>query len=393
MRPWIIPILACTALAAQSPMFRGDAARTGVYPAPAVPLQGKIAWSFETLPWKLYKGLEDMDGQPTWPTTPAVSDGLIYGCAGPFFFAVDAKGKEAFRVRLGGSSLSSPAVANGVAYLPTGDGLLYALDAKNGKTLWTFRIAGPSRLRQTDQWDVYQSSPAVVDGIVYVGSVDGAVYAISASKGELKWRTGTGDIIRSSPAVANGRVFAGNFSGKVFCLDAATGARVWEQDTHTPGVPWHAVQGSCAVSGGLVFVGSRSTSFYAFEEATGKLRWKHGHRMSWVPSSPAVRDGVAYVGQSDGGKVTAIGADGTVRWVLDIGKPTFASPALAGGVVYVATNDNYNSEAKGSLSAVDILTGKAIWTCSFPASLWSSPVVANDTVYVACADGNLYAVK
>jgi len=56
-------------------------------------------------------------------------------------------------------------------------------------------------------------------------------------------------------------------------------------------------------------------------------------------------------------------------------------------------NDNYNMKGKGSLSAVDIKTGKAIWTLEFPGSVWASPVVAGDTVYVSCADGKLYAVR
>ena len=147
------------------------------------------------------------------------------------------------------------------------------------------------------------------------------------------------------------------------------------------------------VAGGVVYVGSRSTHLFAFEEATGKLLWKHSHGGSWVPSSPAVRDGIAYVGQSDGNRITAIGADGQVRWTLDAQHETFASPALAGETLFVATNDNYDLNGKGSLIAVDIKTGKALWTCAFPASVWASPVVGEDAVYVACADGKLYAVK
>jgi outer membrane protein assembly factor BamB len=61
--------------------------------------------------------------------------------------------------------------------------------------------------------------------------------------------------------------------------------------------------------------------------------------------------------------------------------------------LYVAGNDNYNMKGKGSLCAVEIGTGNAIWTLELPGSALASPVVAGDTVYVSCADGKLYAVR
>ena len=58
-----------------------------------------------------------------------------------------------------------------------------------------------------------------------------------------------------------------------------------------------------------------------------------------------------------------------------------------------AQSCNYNLNGQGSLSALDCKTGTALWTLELPGSVWASPVVAGDTVYVACADGKLYAVK
>ena len=395
MPPFLVALALAFTLssAAQSPMFRGNPAHTGVYAQPGKPPEGKIAWSFDALNWELYKTLENMDGGFIWPTTPAVVEGRIYFCAGPFFFALDEAGKQLYRVSLGGRSLASPAVAGGLAYVPTDDGRLLALDLRDGKVRWSAVIGSPTNLRQVDNWDVYQSSAVVADGVVYVGSADGRIYAVSAVDGKVKWRFQTGHVVRATPAVAEGRVFCGSFDGKVYALDAATGKELWEVNTKTPGVPWNSVQGSCAVSDGLVYVGSRSSFFYGIDAATGQIRWQHSHDGSWVPSSPAVRDGIAYVGQSDGSKVTAVDSKGRVLWVFNAPNETFASPALAGDILYVAGNNNYNMNAKGSLSALDSKTGKALWTLELPGSAWASPVVAGDTVYVGCADGKLYAVK
>jgi outer membrane protein assembly factor BamB len=62
---------------------------------------------------------------------------------------------------------SSPALANGVIYVGSDDGTLYAIDAESGKKLWSYRTG-----------DTILSSPTVVDGVVYVTSLDGKLYAI-----------------------------------------------------------------------------------------------------------------------------------------------------------------------------------------------------------------------
>jgi len=393
MRSTILALALVLPLPAQSPMFRGDAIHAGVSTAPSQPLKGQIAWSFEAMRWELYQSLENMDGGNVWPTTPAVVDSRIYLCAGPFFYALDQAGKQIYRKQLGGRSLASPAVVGGIAYLPTEEGLLYALNAQDGRILWTCAIGGSSWLKQLDNWDVYHSSPAVSGGLVYVGSGDGRIYAIDAISGKQKWHFQTGHVVRATPAVAQGRVFCGSFDGKVYALDAASGRKLWELNTTTKGMPWHSVQGSCAVVDDVVYVGSRSGFLYAIEAATGQLRWQESHEGSWVPSSPAVRDGQAYVGQSDGNQIVSVDAKGKRLWVHKTPSETFASPTLAGEVLYVGCNDNYNLKGKGSLCALDIKTGKALWTLELPSSVWSSPVVAGDTVYVCDANGKLFAVR
>jgi outer membrane protein assembly factor BamB len=61
---------------------------------------------------------------------------------------------------------SSPTVANGVVYVGSWDGKLYAFDARSGAQLWSFTTASE-----------IISSPTVLNGIVYVASIDQNVYA------------------------------------------------------------------------------------------------------------------------------------------------------------------------------------------------------------------------
>jgi hypothetical protein len=102
------------------------------------------------------------------------------------------------------------------------------------------------------------SSPAVVGGIVYVGSVGNMVYALNATTGAQVWSYPTGREVFSSPAVADGVVYVGSEDHNVYALDATTGAKIWNYTTGS----W--VDSSPAVVDGVVYVGSGDYKLYAF---------------------------------------------------------------------------------------------------------------------------------
>jgi outer membrane protein assembly factor BamB len=109
------------------------------------------------------------------------------------------------------------------------------------QTLWSYTTG-----------DCVLSSPAVAGGMVFVGSNDNKVYALSAATGTEVWNYTTGGSVGwSSPAVAGGVVYVGSYDYKVYALDAATGAQVWNYTTGS------CVVSSPAVAGGVVYVGLR----------------------------------------------------------------------------------------------------------------------------------------
>lgn len=82
----------------------------------------------------------------------------------------------------------------------------------------------PSRQLWTHTtYSTVRSSPAVVDGTVYIGSDDRDVYALDAATGTPRWTHTTHGCIRSSPAVVDGIVYIGSDDKRVHALDAATG--------------------------------------------------------------------------------------------------------------------------------------------------------------------------
>jgi len=154
----------------------------------------------------------------------------------------------------GGGALSSPAVANGVVYVGSFDNV-YALNASTGAKLWSF----------TTGFGGVGSSPAVANGVVYVGSFDNNVYALNASTGAKLWSFTTGSAVSSSPAVANGVVYVGSDDNNVYALKASTGAKMWSFPTGS------FVYSSPAVANSAVYVGSQDNNVYAFDQTGGAL--------------------------------------------------------------------------------------------------------------------------
>jgi outer membrane protein assembly factor BamB len=264
---------------------------------------------------------------------------------------------------------SSPAVVNDVLYVGSSDKNVYALDATTGAERWKFSIG-----------TLVFSSPAVFDGVVYMGADDGIFYALDAATGAEVWSVATGAThsSQSSPVVVDGVVFAGAGDSRVHALDAATGAEVWSFATSGP------ISSSPAISRGVLYIGSSDDSLYALETSTGAELWRFttGGAVSYAP---AVADNMVFVGSADDHVYALDAATGIERWSFSsAGTPT--SPSVSHGILYVSAG--YPDR---SVYALDATTGALRWTFSYGGG-WSSPTVANGVLYIGSDDRNLYAV-
>jgi outer membrane protein assembly factor BamB len=255
---------------------------------------------------------------------------------------------------------ASPAVADGIVYVGSYDGKFYALNAQTGGMKWKFATGGERRFEakglhglepknQTiaDQFDVFLSSPVVTQGTVYFGSGDGNLYALDAASGELRWKFKTGDVVHASPAFADG----------------------------------------------VLFFGSWDSYFYAVEAATGKEKWRFRggedaliHNQVGFQSSPAVAGGVVYTGCRDSNLYALDAVTGKEKWRFNNELSwVITSPAVAQGRVFFATSDS------SLYHVVEAATGKPILRQQGKAYMFSSPAVANDVVLIGVLNGTLEA--
>jgi len=427
----ILILFAATATAVAQNTFHGNNAHSGVYESPGPKQLGGVKWAFKA-------------GGPI-VTSPAIAGGIVYIAAlDGHLYAIDQEsGKEKWNFKSRMPIASSPAVVGDTLYFVSSAGSLAALDLKTGQPKWVYAIEyerkfearnlhGYPSAAQTipDAWDLFTSSPTVANGKVYFGSGDGNVYAVDAQTGMLLWKFSTKDVVHSSPAVVNNTVYIGSWDSYLYAIDADTGQEKWSFKSGEDNTIHNQVgfQSSPTVVDGIVYIGCRDAHVYALDAATGRKKWDYPTSKSWVIGTPAVRDGMVYVGTSDSSRFMALDAKtGRLRFDFKAGAYMFSSAALAGDLAYVGDHN-------GRFYAVDAKTGKLAWQFQTEASkkdsmkvlnpdgtlnqeaftptfgdfedmyidfyrfisigaIVSSPVVDKGAVYFGSMDGNLYALQ
>ena len=301
--------------------------------------------------------------------------------------------------------LASPVVARGIAYIGSYDGHLYAFDAVTGDLLW-----------RAGSGDIREATPAVARGMVFSLVIGGRLSAFDADNGRYRWSIQTSAAI-SSPTVAGGKVFVGGTSVEahdlangallwstplpentvasvsakndrlfavgghfVYSLDAETGAIVWQKNIDVFQVS------SPAIANGMVYVGDFSSGFvYALRAGNGSVAWKFDTQGGLPDSSPAVVDGVVYIGDYSHDAVWALNAETGARIWRSTGGGSQGSVSVANGVVYAA------SYWGNTMYAFDATTGVTLWSSPLPGHSQSTPAIVNGMVYVGADDGGLHA--
>jgi len=159
----------------------------------------------------------------------------------------------------------------------------------------TVVTGSPVKSAMSKAWQ-YQTShrirataPVAAGGLVLVGGSDGAVRALDAATGQLRWTAYTSGPIRYPPALADGRAYVGSGDGWIYCLEAATGRRLWRfraapMERYIPvygllAATWPVGSG-VLVDHGVVYAAAGmfnydGTHVYALDAATGSLRWQN----------------------------------------------------------------------------------------------------------------------
>ena len=303
---------------------------------------------------------------------PVVAYGRLYFAtfSGKFFAVERETGEVAWRKNLKRITAASPTVADGIVYQPlmnardedrnSAPGFLVALDAENGKELWRFKAR------------VIESSPLLMDGVLYFGTFDDKLYALDARTQRVRWTYETGDDVKGGPIFHDGNVYFGSYDGKVYAVDARTGKLRWESEAQGGLRGAGNFYATPAAAYGRVFIGNTDGKVYAFGARTGRLLWSRSTG-GYVYSSAAVWNETIYVGSYDGRFYALDAATGDVRWSFKANDRISGAPTVLAGIVYFATlgERTYGLDAR---------TGEEVWT--FPDGQYTPIVADEERVYL-----------
>jgi len=298
---------------------------------------------------------------------------LLFGSEDGHLYALHATtGTLAWKFKTDGPVHGSPAVYDNKAFFTSYDGNFYAVDATSGRLQWKFSTRGEKRAGAKGLWgmkpvteymddpfDFFLSSPATdsSSGLVYFGSGDGNLYALNMTDGKLQWHFPTAGIIHTSPVLSNNTLYFGSWDRDLYALDSRTGREKWKFCTQQDTAYHHLLEGiqaSPLVYDGHVFFGARDGYFYSLDTATGQLAWKYSANNSWILTTAAAKDDVIYAGTSDTYLLLALdAATGKEKFRTTADGYVYSSPLIAGNTIYFG-------DFTGQLLAVDRLSGAII---------------------------------
>jgi eukaryotic-like serine/threonine-protein kinase len=312
---------------------------------------------------------------------------------------------------------SSAAIADATVYVGTGSnsnaGELIAADLWSGKLKWKYKTKEA----------VGDSSPAIANGLVFVGDLEGTFHAVNAANGQGLWTYKTGGEIKCSPVIVGDRVLIGSYDGSLYCFEARTGKTIWafKTENYVHGTPciidgiayfggcdeiFHGIRisdgkevtrlpgiGNTGASvtilntpaGLQAFFGNFANEVLSINLKTRRRVWRYLHPQRQFPfySSTAVIDGKVILGGRDKVVHCLNAANGKELWSFRTNARVESSPAVAGSRVYIGSND-------GRFYVLDLNTGAKVWEFNAGAAVSASPAIAGGRVVIGAQDGKLY---
>lgn len=272
------------------------------------------------------------------------------------------------------------------------------------------------------EYGMFETTPAIVDGVVYMGSYDGNFYALKLEDGEEIWRFPTELGFNAPAAVHDGYVYVGDTEGRFFCLDAKTGEAVKAYATDAE------INAAANFYEDSVIFGSQDASLYRLKLKTLELVWKFTID-DMIQGAPTVVENRGFVAGCDG-RLHIVNLDtGEGVDAVDILAQSGSTPAASGDFVFCGTygesffginwkeakivweyrhrRRSYPFQSSAALApemvvvggrdkmihGLDPRTGAERWTVMTGGRIDGSPVIVGERAFVGSADGRIYAVE
>lgn len=291
-----------------------------------------------------------------WPQPGGAASKAVGGVA------LGAGTKRVWEASISGGSTraklaSAPVVAGGKLYVIDSEAVIHAFDAKTGKPIWDKSVRAAD-----DTGHIEFGGGVSVDGDkLYASTGTGDVLALQASDGKILWSVRPGGPLRGSPTISLGNVYVMSQDNQLYALNESDGAVIWQDSGTIQSTGVFGVAAPAAAQGSVV-AGYSSGELSAYRYENGRALWGDALSRTNISTSVSTLTDIDADPVIDRGRVFAIGEGGRMAsyelvsgqrlWELNIGG--IATPLVAGEWVFVATD-------KGRLYCIARTAGKVRW--------------------------------
>jgi len=256
--------------------------------------------------------------------------------------ALDAKtGELSWRITLPGEVLAAPAVDSNVVVVNTGSGVMYGLDANDGKELWRYESeVPPLSLRGI-------AAPTVANGGAIIGTATGKVAVTIVETGQLAWEqtiaapSGATELERiadidSKTLVLGGLLYTISYDGTLAAIELRSGRVVWKREYES--------YRRISIDGNSLFVTDNNSVVYALDRRNGVELWsqsslRHRNLTAATPVSSYIVVGddfgfLHWLNQTSGEIVARLEVGGN-----DKAESIYVAPVVDGRIIYTLTRD------------------------------------------------------
>ena len=270
---------------------------------------------------------------------------------------------------------ATPAVdpASGRVVVGTRDGVLRSVTI-DGKVRWTVVTPAP-----------FYAGVLIRDGIVYSPGGDGVLRAIKADTGAVLWTYDCGEELVTVPVLAEGKVLVASQSATLYAVEAADGKWVWQYRRTPPAGFILRGASTPVVRDGMVYLGFSDGHAAALDAKTGAAAWDRvlstGTQFIDVSSTPGF--------DSTGNLIVASYKDGLFSLDPKTGDTVWQS--TASGLAYVLVRGSVIFAAgEDRVGAYSAETGKGIWLLSLPDRAGQQPAFASGLLLVPTGKALLF---
>ncbi|WMY96670.1 MAG: outer membrane protein assembly factor BamB [Arsenophonus sp.] len=209
-------------------------------------------------------------------------------------------GKVVWMTDVAGEAISQPVVSNGLVLTHTSNGVLQALDIKNGKIKWSIHLDNYSKLSIRGK-----SAPSIFYGVAIVGSNNGRITAVTLSQGEILWQKYINNIdginkinslhdINMKPVidVNIGAVFAIAYNGNLVAINLYSSQIIWSLNLGSI----HDI----TIDDKTIYLVDQNDSVFAIRKSDGVILWVQNSLLYRNLTAPSIYGNFLVIGDGAG---------------------------------------------------------------------------------------------